>query len=269
MTDYNIYTVPRDQFVQSNSRRQFNANQLHRDIPGSSGITELVERLGLRSSGPTNDFVRKAIREQRLTAYTEKWRTPVEPNTAAVTLTSTPMKFDIDKMEQAGRLMLEAMGEDVNRDGLKDTPKRFAKYYSEIMNGHFLDPKDFVTEFDNDGDYDGAVVVKDLPFYTICEHHLAPFIGTWDVAYKPGDRIVGLSKLVRIARVYQKRPQVQERLTKQIAEALNEILKPEWVAVRMQAEHFCMSTRGVRTPGSLTETLTGFGDYPKDVFTNV
>lgn len=176
---------------------------------------------------------------------------------------------DFKKLEEAGRLILEALGEDPTRDGLKDTPARFAKYYSEIMNGHFLDPKDFVTEFDNDGGYDGAVIVQDLPFYTICEHHLAPFIGTWDIAYKPGNKIVGLSKLVRIARVFQKRPQVQERLTKQIADAVDDILEPQWVAVRMRAEHFCMSTRGVRTPGSLTETMTGHGAYPQDVFTAV
>lgn len=175
-------------------------------------------------------------------------------------------EFDLEKMEAAGFLMLQAMGEDPTRDGLKDTPKRFAKYYSQIMNGNFLKPEDYVTEFENDGKYDGAVVVKDLPFYTICEHHLAPFIGTWDVAYAPGSNIIGLSKLVRIARVFQKRPQVQERLTKQIATSLNDILKPEWVVVRMKAEHFCMSTRGVRTPGALTETMTGYGRYPKDIF---
>lgn len=184
----------------------------------------------------------------------------------------TLMGFDIEKMEQAGRLMLEAMGEDPERDGLKDTPKRFAKYYSEIMNGHFLDPNNFVTEFENDGGYSGAVIVEDLPFYTLCEHHLAPFIGTWDVAYHPGDRIVGLSKLVRIARVFQKRPQVQERLTTQITNSLFDILQPKWVVVRMRAEHFCMSTRGVRTPGAKTETLYGRSrntldePYPKDIF---
>jgi GTP cyclohydrolase I len=175
-------------------------------------------------------------------------------------------EVDTKKLERAGRLILEALGEDPNRDGLKDTPKRFAKYYSQIMNGNFLDPKDYVTEFDNDGGYDGAVVVKDLPFYALCEHHLAPFIGTWDVAYKPGEHIIGLSKLVRIARVFQKRPQVQERLTKQISDTLDEILQPEWVVVRMKAEHFCMSTRGVRTPGALTETLSGHGNYSKDIF---
>lgn len=178
----------------------------------------------------------------------------------------TQLGVDRVKLEESAKLMLEAIGEDPSRDGLKETPKRFANYWADIMNGHFLKPEDYVTEFDNDGAYDGAVVVKDLPFYTVCEHHLAPFIGTWDVAYKPGDRIIGLSKLVRIARVFQKRPQVQERLTKQISDALNEILKPEWVVVRMEAEHFCMSTRGVRTPGSTTETMTGHGDYPKDVF---
>lgn len=173
---------------------------------------------------------------------------------------------DKKKLEQAATLMLEAIGEDPNRDGLKDTPARFAKYYADIMCGHFQRPEDYVTHFDNDSFYDGAVVIKDMPFYTVCEHHLAPFIGVWDVAYKPGARIVGLSKLVRIARVFQKRPQVQERLTKQIADSLNEILNPEWVVVRMNAEHFCMSTRGVRTPGALTETMTGHGKYPTDIF---
>lgn len=174
--------------------------------------------------------------------------------------------FNLEKMEEAGRLMLEAMGEDPTRDGLKDTPKRFAKYYSEIMNGNFKDPFKYVTEFENDGNYNGPVIVKQLPFYTLCEHHLAPFIGHWDVAYKPSDRILGLSKLVRIARVYQKRPQVQERLTEQIAGALYQILRPDYVVVRMKAEHFCMSTRGVRTPGAHTETMSGHGDYPKDIF---
>lgn len=177
-----------------------------------------------------------------------------------------PEQVDMKKLEESARLFLEAIGEDPNRDGLKDTPKRYAKYMSEIMNGHFKDPKNYVTEFDNDAHYDGAVVVKALPFYTMCEHHLAPFIGHWDVAYKPSERIIGLSKLVRIARVYQKRPQVQERLTKQISDELNDILRPEWVVVRMNAEHFCMSTRGVRTPGAFTETLSGHGDYPKDIF---
>lgn len=184
-------------------------------------------------------------------------------------VTAVRPKFDLKKMEAAGRLMLEAMGDDPTRDGLKDTPRRFARYYSQIMNGYELDPKDYVTEFDNDADYDGAVVVKDLPFYTVCEHHLAPFIGTWDVAYKPDRKIVGLSKLVRIARVFQKRPQVQERLTRQIVDSLDEILHPIWVVVRMQAEHFCMSTRGVRTPGAMTETMSGHGIYPRDVFTSV
>lgn len=173
---------------------------------------------------------------------------------------------DMEKLEQSATLFLEAIGEDVTRDGLKDTPKRYAKYMAAIMNGWELDPNDYVTEFENDGAYDGAVVVKNLPFYTVCEHHLAPFIGVWSIAYKPRDKVIGLSKVVRIARVFQKRPQVQERLTKQISDAFFELVDPEWVVVRMEAEHFCMSTRGVRTPGAKTVTMTGHGTWPKDVF---
>ena len=176
------------------------------------------------------------------------------------------MGYDHEKMEESVRLFFEAIGDDPNRDGLKDTPKRVSKMYSEIMNGHFLDPKDFVTEFDNDGGYDGPVILKDARFYTVCEHHLQQFSGTIDFAYKPKDKIVGLSKLVRIARVYAKRPQVQERLTKQVADAINEILEPEWVVIRIRAEHFCMSIRGVRVPGSQTTTIYGHGDYPSDIF---
>lgn len=176
------------------------------------------------------------------------------------------MAFDLEKMEQAGRLMLEAMGQDMTKEGVKDTPARFAKYYSQIMNGYDLRAEDYITEFENENSYDGPVVIKNLPFYTVCMHHLAPFIGHWAVAYEPGERILGLSKVVRIARVYQKRPQVQEQLTRQISDAMNDILKPKWVVVRMEAEHFCMSTRGVRTPGSLTVTQHGHGDWPKDVF---
>lgn len=175
-------------------------------------------------------------------------------------------EFDFDKVKEATRLLLEGIGDDPDRDGLKDTPKRVAKMYKEIFNGYDLDPADCITEFDNDGDYDGAVCVRDIPFYTFCEHHLALFAGKLHIAYHPNDRIVGLSKLVRMARVYAKRPQVQERLTRQIADAVWDNLDPQWVAVKIEAEHYCMSIRGVRTPGTKTITLYGVGDYPKDVF---
>ena len=176
------------------------------------------------------------------------------------------MEFNAEKMEESVRLFFEAIGDDPTRDGIKDTPHRVAKMYAEIMNGYFLDPKDFVTEFDNDERYDGPVILKDARFYTVCEHHLQQFSGTIDIAYQPKDKIVGLSKLVRIARVYAKRPQVQERLNKQVADAIDEILNPEWVVVRIKAEHFCMSIRGVRVPGTTTTTIYGHGAYPRDIF---
>lgn len=175
-------------------------------------------------------------------------------------------KFDYDKVKEATKLLLEGFGDDPNRDGLKDTPDRVAKMYQEIMNGHDLDPKDFITEFENDGDYHGPIVLKDANFYTYCEHHLQLFAGKLHIAYQPGGKIVGLSKLVRVARVFSKRPQVQERLTKQIADALNETLQPEWIVCKIEAEHYCMSIRGVRVPGTNTTTIYGHGEYPSDIF---
>lgn len=174
--------------------------------------------------------------------------------------------FNFKKVEEATRLLLEGIGEDPDRDGLKDTPKRVAKMYSEIMNGHDLKPEDCVTTFENDGDYQGPIILKDADFYTYCEHHLQLFAGKLHIAYQPNDRIVGLSKLIRIARVYAKRPQVQERLTNQIAHALNDQLAPRWCVVKLEAEHYCMSIRGVRLPGTTTTTIAGHGPYPTDVF---
>lgn len=191
---------------------------------------------------------------------------PLHPWGKLVEDTVEQMNVDMAKLEQSAILFLEAIGEDPTRDGLKETPRRYAKYMAAIMNGNFIDPAESVKEFDNDEGYTGPVVVKNLPFYTMCEHHLAPFIGKWAIAYQPREKVLGLSKVVRIARAYQKRPQVQERLTKQIADKFNELVIPEWVVVRMEAEHFCMSTRGVRTPGSTTVTQYGYGGYPDNVF---
>lgn len=175
-------------------------------------------------------------------------------------------KFDYDKVKEATKLLLEGIGDDVERDGIKDTPDRVAKMYQEIFNGYDLDPANFITEFDNDSGYDGPVILRGAPFYAYCEHHLQPFSGELSVAYRPGEKVVGLSKLVRVARVFAKRPQVQEKLTKQIADALNHTLQPSWVVVRIEAEHHCMSIRGVRVPGATTTTIYGHGEYPKDVF---
>lgn len=173
---------------------------------------------------------------------------------------------DSKMLEESVRLFLTAIGDDITRDGLKETPKRVAKMYAETMNGYFLKPEDFVTEFDNDEGYDGAVILKGAELYSICEHHLQMFAGELAVAYKPKDKIVGLSKLVRIARVYAKRPQVQERLTQQISDALQQILDPEWVVVRYKAEHYCMKVRGVRIRDAFTTTIAGHGKWPQDIF---
>lgn len=173
-------------------------------------------------------------------------------------------KFDFAKVEEATRLLLEGIGDNPDREGIKDTPRRVAKMYQEILNGYDLHPSDFITEFDNDGDYHGPVIVKDVPFYTYCEHHLQLFAGKLHIGYSPGDKIVGLSKLVRLARVYAKRPQNQERLTKQIADCVESHLNPNWCAVKIEAEHFCMSIRGTRVPGTTTATVYGHGEYPKD-----
>lgn len=278
-------TVPQDPFCVKNSGKEFTLRQLATATRNKDFITQVAEELGLRSSGPTNNFLRHKMIQYGLFGHS-KFATfkhykpecfPVKDRIVPVPAVEIePLNFtaeqigkwkktnqtevDQSKLQQAARLTLEALGEDINRDGLKDTPKRYAKYMADIMNGRFMDPDDYLTDFDNDGNYTGPVVVTNMPFYTICEHHLAPFIGTWDFAYKPKDRILGLSKVVRIARVFMKRPQVQERLTQQIAERMYDILNPEWVVIRMGAEHFCMSTRGVRTPGAKTYTRQVIGD---------
>lgn len=170
-----------------------------------------------------------------------------------------------ETLEESVRLFLLGVGENPYREGLKDTPKRIAKAYMECLSGYNEDPKDFITEFDNDI-YKGPVILKGAELYSFCEHHGFPFIGAVDIAYQPKDKIVGLSKLVRVARVFAKRLQVQERLTQQIADALWEILEPEWVIVRYTAEHFCMRIRGVRVKESTTTTIATHGWVPSDIF---
>lgn len=177
-----------------------------------------------------------------------------------------PKEYDFEKMKESVRLFFEAIGDDPNRDGIKDTPERVAKMYKETMNGYFLDPRDYLTKFENDGGYHGPVILRDAELYTVCEHHLQPFAGTIDIAYQPGEHIIGLSKLLRVARVYAKRPQVQERLTQEVSAAINELLEPAWCFVRIRAEHHCMKLRGVRVNGSYTETYAGYGDYPQGLF---
>ena len=164
-------------------------------------------------------------------------------------------EVDQPRIEAAVREILAAIGEDPHRDGLLDTPARVARMYAEIFAGLHDEPERHLkTTFE--ADHDEMVMVRDIPIYSACEHHLIPFIGTAHIAYIPNEngRITGLSKLARLADLYARRPQVQERLTVQIADALDRVLEPRGVLVVVQAEHLCMSMRGVRKAGTTTVT---------------
>ena len=170
------------------------------------------------------------------------------------------MKIDKNKIEQAIKLFLEGIGEDPNREGLKDTPKRVAKLWEEFKNYEEFN----MTVFEEIGSYDEMVVVRDIQFYSLCEHHLLPFFGKAHIAYIPDKKVCGLSKLVRIVNKFAYRPQVQERLTAEIAEELERQLKPKGVAVVMNAEHLCMSMRGVKNPTSYTVTSKLIGAFKEN-----
>jgi GTP cyclohydrolase IA len=163
--------------------------------------------------------------------------------------------MDREKIEAGVRLIIEGVGEDLSREGLRDTPRRVADMYAEIFAGMTEDPgKHFRVTFDEG--HQEMVLVRDIPLYSVCEHHLLPFIGRAHVAYIPGPdgRVCGLSKLARVVDVFAKRPQVQERLTSQVADTIVEHLSPQGVIVVIEAEHLCMSMRGVQKPGAITTT---------------
>lgn len=169
-----------------------------------------------------------------------------------------------EKVEQAVYQLLEALGENPEREGLLDTPKRVAKMYAEMFSGLNEDPKDQFTAVFSEV-HDEVVLVKDIPFYSMCEHHLVPFYGKAHVAYLPrGDKVTGLSKLARAVEVAARRPQLQERLTDQVATALEEALNPRGVFVMVEAEHMCMTMRGIKKPGSKTITTVAKGLYKED-----
>jgi GTP cyclohydrolase I len=160
-----------------------------------------------------------------------------------------------DEAEKAVRTLLAYTGDDATREGLLDTPKRVVDAYEEMFQGYRECPLDVLDKtFGEIGTYNDFVLVKDIGFNSHCEHHIMPFFGKAHIAYKPVDRVVGLSKLARLVDVYAKRLQTQEHMTSQIATALDEILKPQGVAVMLEAEHMCMSIRGVTKSGSLTVT---------------
>ena len=168
---------------------------------------------------------------------------------------STPAPIDLERAERAVREILLAIGEDPEREGLRDTPARVARSYTEIFAGMAQRPEDVLTTTFELG-HDELILVRDIEVYSTCEHHLVPFHGVAHVGYIPGrdGRVTGLSKLARLVDVYARRPQIQERMTSQIADALLEHLKPLGVLVVIECEHLCMSMRGVRRPGSRTIT---------------
>ncbi|RMH79427.1 MAG: GTP cyclohydrolase I FolE [Acidobacteria bacterium] len=173
------------------------------------------------------------------------------------------MAIDKEKIRQAVRLFLEGIGEDPNREGLKETPERVARMWEE-----FEEKRDFDFKlFEEFGAYNEMVLVKDITVYSLCEHHLLPFFGKAHIAYIPDGIICGLSKLVRTVRAFSLRPQVQERLTNEIADFLNEQLNPKGVAVVLEMEHLCMSMRGVMSPGHLTITSALRGLFLNDLRT--
>jgi GTP cyclohydrolase I len=174
-------------------------------------------------------------------------------------------KFDQPRVENAIRELLYGLGEDPERDGLRDTPARVARAYREMFAGLYTDP-DSVLNTMFDEEHNELVIVKEIPLYSTCEHHLVSFHGVAHVGYIPGPdgRITGLSKIARLVDLYAKRPQVQERLTSQIADALVRRLEPSGVIVVVEAEHLCMAMRGVRKPGAITTTSAVRGQFKTD-----
>ncbi|HSW62220.1 MAG TPA: GTP cyclohydrolase I FolE [Dissulfurispiraceae bacterium] len=168
--------------------------------------------------------------------------------------------MDMKKIEEGVRLILEGVGEDPDRPGLKDTPTRVAKMYSEIFSGLRMPVEDILKPI-KDENHDEMVMLKDIPFYSICEHHLLPFIGKAHIAYIPSGQIAGLSDLVKALEHLANRPQVQERLTTQLADVLMQRLKPRGCMVIIDAEHLCMSMRGIKKPGSRTVTSAVRGTF--------
>ncbi len=163
-------------------------------------------------------------------------------------------RIDTGRIEKAVREIIEALGEDPLREGLAQTPERVARFYEEVFGGIHVDPGDEIDAFFGEERYQEIVMVREIPFYSMCEHHFVPFHGQAHVAYLPRGKVTGLSKLARLVEGYARRPQMQERLTAQVANCLEERLEPLGVLVVIEAEHLCMSMRGVKKPGARTVT---------------
>jgi GTP cyclohydrolase I len=173
-----------------------------------------------------------------------------------------------DKIALAMASIIEAIGEDPLRQSIKDTPQRVAEMYAELFSGLDVDPKAELSVDFEEG-YEEMVILKDIPFYSMCEHHLLPFYGVAHVGYIPsaGGRVVGISKLARVVEIFARRPQLQERMTQQIADAIFEALVPNGVAVVIQAEHLCMIMRGIKKPGASVITSAVRGNFRSKIAT--
>ena len=173
-----------------------------------------------------------------------------------------------NRIKAAMRSIIEAIGEDPHRESIKDTPQRVAEMYTELFSGLHADPRaELVVDFEEG--YEEMVILRDIPFYSMCEHHLLPFYGAAHVGYvpSPGGRVVGVSKLARVVEICARRPQLQERMTQQIADAVFEALQPAGVAVVIQAEHLCMVMRGIKKPGTTVITSSVRGNFRSKVAT--
>ena len=174
------------------------------------------------------------------------------------------MAMDMDKIEEGVKLILEGIGEDPQREGLQKTPERVARMYAECFAGLEEDPAvHFETTFDEHSQE--LILLRDIPFFSMCEHHLMPFYGKAHIAYIPNGKVTGLSKLARTVDVYARRPQIQERLTVQIADALERALSPKGIMVMLEAEHTCMTMRGIKKPGSKTMTVITRGEFKNNI----
>ena len=173
---------------------------------------------------------------------------------------------DLDRIQRAVEEIIEAIGEDPAREGLIDTPARVARMYAELFEGLRTDPTEYL-KVGFEAGHDEMVILRDIPFYSVCEHHFMPFHGRAAVGYIPDGRVVGLSKLARLVEGYARRPQLQERLTSQVADALMDTLEPDGVAVVIEAEHLCMTQRGVKKPGARMITSATRGTFRKNEVT--
>jgi GTP cyclohydrolase I len=174
-------------------------------------------------------------------------------------------KITQEDAEAAVRVLIQWAGDDPDREGLLETPKRVAKSYRELFAGYETDPRAYLQRtFEEVGGYDSLVILKDIPVVSFCEHHMLPFIGRAHVGYLPSDRVVGISKLARVVRGFARRLQIQEKLTAEVAGAIQDILKPKGVGVVIVSEHSCMTMRGVNTPGTRLTTSHLLGEVRDD-----